>query len=269
MKIIVFAILILAGLFLFSTCTTTPKGEWVLTFSDDFDGTGSPSGTKWESLQYNRRNNDAGPDGYWMTDDAYLDGSGHLVIRCRVIPDQNGDGDDHDYSTGMVRSRGKFEQKYGKFEIRCQMPERSGWWVAFWLMSDTVGNVDGSGRDGTEIDIMEGFGWTEKMGSALHWDGYGAEHQSTGQSTVIPGLLEGFHTFTLEWYSSQYVFYVDGNETWRTSAGGVSQVPAYVKISGELSTESWAVNEYWANPQDDANYPDYFIVDWVRVYTMH
>jgi beta-glucanase (GH16 family) len=253
--------------FIISGCSTSGGTHtWVLVWSDEFNGTGNPEPSKWESLSYNRRNNDSGPDGWWSSNDAYLSGTGNLILRVRQIPNQDSDGDSYDYSCGMVRSRGRFEQRYGKFEIRCKMPTQPGWWVAFWLMADSVGHVNGSGEDGTEIDIMEGFGWTETMQHALHWDGYGTAHQSTGNSFTHNGLLTGFHTFTLEWYESLYIFYVDGQETWRTVAGGVSKVPEYIKISGEISTESWAVSQYWANDPALAIYPDYFTVDYVRVY---
>jgi beta-glucanase (GH16 family) len=238
------------------------------TFSDEFNGPSGaqPDPAKWERQEYNRRPNtvEGAPDGWWMKEDAYLDGNGHLVIRVKQIPNTDGDTDPFDYSSGNVRTRGRFEQRFGQFEIRCRMPTMAGWWVAFWLMSDSQGNIDGSGRDGTEIDIMEGFGWTERMQSALHWDGYGASHQSDSKSSVVPGLLSGFHTFRLDWSPTEYVFYVDDIETWRTTSGGVSQVPAFVKITGELSTEAWAVGSGWANPQP-LTYPDYFIVDYVHV----
>ena len=41
----------------------------------------------------------------------------------------------------------------------------------------------------------------------------------------VPGVMEGWHTFSLLWLPDEYVFYVDGKETWRTKAGGVCQVP--------------------------------------------
>ena len=241
--------------------------SWKLIWSDEFNGTGSPDPAKWETLNYNRRNNDTGPDGWWSSEDAYLDGQGNLVIRVRKIDNQNSDDDAFDYSSGMVRSRGRFEQKFGKFEIRCQMPSEPGWWVAFWLMCDSQGDIGNGGEDGTEIDIMEGFGWTERIGHALHWDGYGAAHQSAGDAREIPGILDGFHTFTLEWDETQYIFSVDGQETWRTTAGGVSKVPEYIKVTGEISTESWAITGDWAGDPLTAAYPDYFVVDYVRVYT--
>ncbi|RPH97946.1 MAG: glycoside hydrolase family 16 protein, partial [Calditrichaeota bacterium] len=131
---------------------------------------------KWDQPEYNRRNNNAGPDGWWLKEDSYLDGQGHLIIRARKIENRNSDSDPYDYSTGAVRTLGKFEQKFGKFEIRCQLPTQPGWWVAFWLFAEGVHHEDESGRDGTEIDIFEGFGWTDKMQHALHWDGYGDKH---------------------------------------------------------------------------------------------
>ncbi|MCF8261873.1 MAG: glycoside hydrolase family 16 protein [Melioribacteraceae bacterium] len=243
-----------------------PSEEWSLVWQDEFNGEGEVDLTKWDKPQYNRRNNDNGPDGWWVQQDSYLDGDGNLIIRAREILDGNQDGDPHDYATGAIRSIGKFEQAFGKFEIRCKLPTQPGWWVAFWLMSSSVGNVDNSGEDGTEIDIMEGFGWTNKINQALHWDGYGEAHKSDGHQEYADGIRNGFHTYTLEWYENEYVFFIDSVETWRTSSGGVSKVPAYVKITGELSTLDWAKGTEWANDPAKAVFPDSFVVDYVRVY---
>jgi len=271
-------LLVLFLLTIFFTCEKNPANEqdvntqekWLLTWSDEFDGSGTPDPAKWDRPEYNRRNNDSGPDGWWLREDSYLNGKGQLVIRAKRINNKNNDGDQYDYSTGAVRSKGFFEQKFGRFEARCKLPTQPGWWVAFWLMSPTVGNVGDGGRDGTEIDIMEGFGWTEHTQHAMHWDGYGDAHQSESHGFDWPGLLAGYHTFALEWFEDEYVFYVDSVETWRTTAGGVSQVPAYVKLTGELSTENWAVSKYWSNDPTRAVWPDSFLIDYffksVRIY---
>jgi beta-glucanase (GH16 family) len=237
----------------------------ILTWSDEFNGTELDL-SKWHQPEYNRRINENGPDGWWLKEDAYLDGQGHLVIRARKIDNRNNDDDPYDYSTGAIRTKGKFEQKFGKFEIRCQLPSQAGWWVAFWLMTDGLAQVDDSGEDGTEIDIFEGFGWTDNLNFALHWDGYGADHKSDHIQKTIAGIREGFHTFTLEWTEKEYIFFVDDVEVWRTRSGGVSKVPSYVKVTGELWTIDWAISEGWANDPETANYPDYFLVDYVRVY---
>lgn len=233
---------------------------------DEFNGTGVPDGTKWERQEYNRRNNASGPDGWWSKEDSYLDGNGNLVIRVRKIADKNNDGDSCDFSCGALRSKGKFSHLYGKYEIRCQLPTQPGWWVAFWMMQGNVGSVLNAGIDGTEVDIMEGFGWTNLINNAFHWDGYGTEHKSTGKQFRPAGIREGFHTYAMEWYPEMYVFFIDGKETWRSKGGGVCNQAGYVKVTAEISTESWAINSYWANNPANAVYPDSFLVDYVRVY---
>ncbi len=42
-----------------------PVAPGDLIWSDEFDGTGEPDVLKWERQEYNRRNNDNGPDGWW------------------------------------------------------------------------------------------------------------------------------------------------------------------------------------------------------------
>jgi endo-1,4-beta-xylanase len=121
---------------------------------------------------------------------------------------------------------------------------------------------------GSEVDVMEGFGWTDKINQAIHWDGYGDAHKSTGNKTEVPGIRDGFHTYTMVWNPDEYIFYIDGVETWRTQGGGVCNKPGYLKITGELSTEDWAINEYWSNNPAHAAYPDSFVVDYVKVYEL-
>ena len=244
--------------------TTEPK----LTWSDEFDGVGAPNPLKWDRPEYNRRPNAKGPDGYWSKEDSYLDGNGNLVIRVRKIADKNKDGDPFDYSVGAVRTLGKFKQLYGRYDIRCQLPKQQGWWVAFWMMQGNVGSEVNAGVDGSEVDIMEAFGWTNKINHAVHYDGYGTAHKSVGKNELISGIRDGFHTYTLDWYPDKYIFYVDGKETWRTTGGGICNQPGYVKITGEISTEDWAINSYWSNDPAKATYPDSFLVDYVRVYEL-
>lgn len=222
-----------------------PDGQhWELAWSDEFEGeTVDPA--KWDVMgDWKRR------DGFWVKEDAYLDGQGHLVLRT------NKDGDR--YTCGAVRTRGKFEHRYGYWVCRCKLPTQPGHWPAFWLHGDTVGKVGDGGRDGTEIDIMEKPWREDRNTQNLHWDGYGKEHRHVGTTFMVPGLSEGFHTFGLYWTPDEYVFYVNGQETWRTRGGGVSQVPQYAKLTEEIGK--------WGGDIADARLPDHFVVDYVRVY---
>jgi alpha-L-fucosidase len=222
-----------------------PAGStWKLVWSDEFDGRAVDE-AKWERLgDWKRR------DGYWIKDDSYLDGQGNLILRTKK--------DGARYTCGAVRTKGKFEHTYGYWVCRCKFPKQPGHWPAFWLMADGVGKVGDGGRDGTEIDIMEKPWLDDRTTQNLHWDGYRKDHKSTGTKFTVPGLSEGFHTFGLHWTPEEYVFYVDGKETWRTREGGVSQVPQFAKLTEEIGT--------WGGDIAKATLPDYFVVDYVRVY---
>jgi beta-glucanase (GH16 family) len=226
-----------------------PSGRrWKLAWSDEFDGP-TVDESKWEIFGSDRPQRRR--DGWWVKEDAYLDGQGHLLLRTR----QDGDR----YTCGAVRTRRKFDHTYGYWVARCKFPEQPGHWPAFWTMpANGVGRVGDEGRDGTEIDIMEKAWLTDHINHALHWDGYGKNHKSSAKKIEIPGVSKGWHAFGLHWTKEQYVFYVDGKETWRTSAGGVSQVPEYAKLTEEIGP--------WAGDIKTAILPDYFTVDYVRVY---
>ena len=222
-----------------------PEGKkWELVWSDEFRGK-TLDQSKWEILgDWKRR------DGYWVKEDTYLDGKGHLILRIKK------DGDR--YTSGAVRTEKKFEHTFGYWVCRCEFPKQQGHWPAFWLHTRSVSRVGNQGRDGTETDIMEKPWLQDKITQNLHWDGYGKEHKHAGKESIIPGLSEGFHSFGLHWKPDEYVFYVDGKETWRTSAGGVSQVPQFIKLTEEIGK--------WGGDITKAKLPDYFLVDYVRVY---
>jgi len=100
----------------------------------------------------------------------------------------------------------------------------------------------------------------DRIQQTLHWDGYGKQHRWAGHVARVPGVIQGFHTFALLWTPKEYVFYVDAKETWRSGAGGVCQVPLYLKLSDEVGP--------WGGDIRKANLPDRFLVDYVRVYDL-
>jgi beta-glucanase (GH16 family) len=224
-----------------------PQGKaWKLVWHDEFDGT-TLDESKWETPPDGRRR-----DAWWMRKAVSLDGEGHLAISTLKEGDR--------YIDGCVRTRGKFEHAFGYYVARIQLQKQPGHWSAFWMYNASVGKVGDQGRDGTEIDIMEKPWLDERINYALHWDGYGKAHKSEGKVVKVPGVMEGFHTFALLWLPDQYVFSVDGKEMWRTKAGGVCQVPLYIKLSDEVGN--------WAGDIAKAKLPDRFLVDYVRVYDL-
>ncbi len=223
--------------------------KWILTFEDTFEGT-ALDGTKWKKCPEMRRQ-DAG--GRWSDAMTALDGEGHLVLSASLAEDGTP-------ISGAVRSMGLFEQAYGYFECRLKFQHTTGFWGAFWLMCGGAGRYsENMARDGAEIDVIESGEFPRGgVNHAIHWNGYGEHHQSVSKIITAPELYEGFHTYALEWTKSEYIFYIDGKETWRTDEPGICTVPVYLKLSCEFGT--------WAGEIKKETLPDCMVVDYVRVY---
>ncbi len=219
-------------------------GMWKLIWHDEFDGDALDE-SKWNIPPDAPRR-----DGWWVRQVIRLDGKGHLVMETRQ--------EDGKYLSGCVRTLGTFEHAYGYWVARIRLQRQPGHWPAFWLMGRGVLRVGDEGRDGTEIDIMEKPWRDDRINLALHWDGYQKEHRSEGRQVNVPGAMKGFHTYGLLWTAREYVFYADGRELWRTSAGGPCRAPLYIKLSSEVGK--------WAGDIAAAQLPDEFLVDYVRVY---
>jgi beta-glucanase (GH16 family) len=170
------------------------------------------------------------------------------------------------YGSGAVY--GRYQRAFGYFEAKVKFPTQQGHWCAFWVYSDSQGstNIIG-GADGAEIDVMEKAWLTDRVQSALHWDGYGSGSGSSGKSTYNLGMTDGgWHIFGLDWTPTNYAFYVDGLLTWSTNAGGVSRVPSYVILSEEVGYMGNGPTVWGNGSITNAVLPDYYLVDYVRVY---
>ena len=226
-----------------------PEGKaWKLIWRDEFDGEVLDE-SKWSVPPGAPRR-----DGWWMPKAVRLDGRGHLVIDTLKEGGR--------YIDGCVHTAGKFEHAFGYYVARIQFQSQPGHWPAFWLMGKTIGKVGNQGRDGTEIDIVEKPWLDDRLQHTLHWDGYGEHHRAKAKLVRVAQVMKGFHTFALLWTPDEYVFYVDGKETWRTKAGGVCQVPLYLKLSDEAQFKGWA------GDVRKADLPDEFLTDYVRVYDL-
>ncbi|MDY3792710.1 MAG: glycoside hydrolase family 16 protein [Oscillospiraceae bacterium] len=226
---------------------------YYMTFEDNFEGTELDL-SKWERCPEQRRQD---LNNYWKDDMSYLDGEGHLVLEMSY------DEETDRFNSGAVRTRGIFEQAYGYFEIRCTLNNVPGYWTAFWLMGDSVNSEKNGGKDGTEIDIYESPFYNEKkIQHTLNWDGYGSAHKSEGK-VVNADVYDGeFHTFGFLWTEDEYVYYIDGRETWRTDAQkakGTCEVPLFLKFSAETGG--------WTGLPDKDMLPDRIYADYVRVYS--
>ncbi len=223
--------------------------NYTMVWNDEFNGS-TLDATKWKPApEWNRQGGS-----YWSDENYEMTGSGQV----KLITSERNDT----VFCGAIRTHNLFDQKYGYFEVRCKVPQIRGGWTAFWMMP--YGNQPGDdGNDGTEIDIFESInGWNNKIQHALHWDGYGVEHQKASQSFIRSDIYDdAYHTFGMKWTATEYTFYIDGVQTWQTSAGGVSDVNQYLKLTMEVSSDTWPGD--W---NDQVTKPIDWLIDYVRVY---
>lgn len=238
------------------------------TFSDDFDTELDRS--VWSGhYQYGNATTER-KGSYWNQYIATTK-DGSLIIPVVYLEDGMGGKGAGWYSAGIDTdsdSPDGFSQKYGYFECRCILPEGADIWSAFWLMNDGVYDVNGDGTDGTEIDIFESDGYSKlfknNVSSNLHFDGYGNEHQKFGATRFLlkNNPYEESNTYGLEWNEDEYIFYINGVETFRTDFGGVSQNEEYLILSVEMKGENGIPSQRENAPAEAAE----FIVDYVKVY---
>lgn len=294
-KYICFIIVLIILLVSLIGCTPidvkTPSGKLLnldgmsIVFEDDFNnGVDTNIWTTnkyWDSdHEYIRRG------GYWDIGQCFPDNQGNLVMRTEYKKGgKYGDG----YYTGMLNTRGRKTFKYGYFEIRCKVPKAQGLWSAFWMLSDTYNTVSGDGQGGAEIDIMESPYYDDPKMPAkhyrnttfhtLHIDGYGDDHKSviSPKYVVQNDIYDTFNTYGVLWTANEYVFFINGVESWRTNFG-VSDSPQYLILSIEISGKHSKTNADPSNPNNKycwageitKNPPELlpadFVIDYVRVY---
>lgn len=130
-------------------------------------------------------------------------------------------------------------------------------------VEDSWGDTATTFNGGMEIDIMESLGiWgADETSHAVHWDGYGAQHQSVGWPNILSSATgDSFHTYGVYWQPGLLEFYVDGIRTGSWNNTRVMSVPAYLILSLQLG--GWDNN----NPGAQVN-NQVMEVDWVRVWS--
>jgi beta-glucanase (GH16 family) len=244
---------------------------WTLVWSDEFDGTAgsAPNSSKWGY--------DTGGGGWGnkeletytnRTENASLDGDGNLVIK---IIKETFTGSDHitrDYTSARLLTKGKFEQRYGRFEARMKLPFGQGIWPAFWMLGNDIDNA-GWPRCG-EIDIMENIGREPAIAhGTLHGPGYSAGNGLTGSYTLPNDqrFSDDFHVFAIEWEPNAIRFYVDGNLYGTKTQADVPAGNRWVYDHPFFIIMNVAVGGIWpGNPDSSTQFPQVMKVDYVRVY---
>lgn len=258
------AIAVLLGL-----CAGPAVGQerpWKLVWSDEFSRDGHPDPAKWGYEQGFVRNHERQ---YYTTgrlENARVEG-GNLILEARPEAFQ-GAG----FTSASLTTQGKWAWKYGRIEIRAQLPVARGVWPALWMLGDDH-DRRGWPRCG-EIDLMElvGFAPEEINGNVHDPARYDqavppAQRGKFGSKTRLEHPEAGFHVYGIEWDSEAISFMVDGRGyyTYRNLHRGEDQWPFDHPFYLILNI---AVGGTWGGQHgiDAAAFPQEMKIDYVRVY---
>jgi beta-glucanase (GH16 family) len=254
-----------------ASAPATGGGAYALVWSDEFEG---PSGalvdaTKWA--------HDLGGGGWGnqeletYTDrgrNASLTGDGSLAIQALRETFTGTDGITRDYTSARLKTQGRFEQAYGRFEARLKLPRGQGLWPAFWMLGSDIGTL-GWPRCG-EIDVMENIGREPSIvHGTLHGPGYSGASGVSGAFTLPGGarVADDFHVFAVEWEPSAIRWFVDGQLYQTRTPADLPAGQRWVFDHPFFMILNVAVGGGWpGNPDATTVFPQAMLVDYVRVY---
>jgi len=259
---------LLATSFLIISSCSTDETQTVsqfteLVWQDEFDIDGAPDSSIWGY--------DIGTDeNGWGNSELqyYTDRTENITVQngVLIISAKEESYEGSNYTSARILTKGKSEQKYGRFEARIRLPYGKGLWPAFWMLGADIDTNPWPACG--EIDIMENAGSkpTEVSG-AVHGPGY-----SGGAPILKKYNLEndrfdtGFHIFGIEWGPEYINYYVDD--------------VLYNQITPDDVTGEWVFDNgpffiiinlavgglFDGPPNAETIFPQTMLVDYVRVY---
>jgi beta-glucanase (GH16 family) len=262
--------LVSAGLYAQETASAVKQPGWKLVWSDEFNGPNN------SAVNLSKWTFDIGGEGWGNQELEYYTSrpqnvfiqDGNLVIRAHRENYTGLDGVSKKYTSGRLKTAGKFSQAFGRFEARVKIPVGQGMWPAFWMLGDDIEKVGWPACG--EIDIMENIGKEPGMvHGSIHGPGF-VGGDGIEASYTLPAkrrFADDFHIFAVEWEPNAIRFYVDQDlyitrtrSDLRPGWKWVFDHPFFVLLN-------LAVGGDWpGNPDLGTVFPQNMLVDYVRVY---
>jgi beta-glucanase (GH16 family) len=175
--------------------------------------------------------------------------NGVLTITATPTPSWlSGYVNNYSYVSGEINTYHSFQQTYGYFEMRAQLPAGQGFWPAFWLMPE-----DGSWPP--ELDVVEALGQNP---TELVTTSHSAYAGMESLWTQVPNMTTGYHTYGMDWEPDYITWYFDGQ--------AVYQIPTPADMNKAMYIiANLAVGGNWPGPADGSSSAQ-LNIDYIRAY---
>lgn len=294
-RLVQIAVLFIAGLL--PAASSAQSNDWTLVWADEFAGSAIDK-TKWgfdvdcwgggnnERQCYTRSaRNAAIEDGKLVITARRERASGPALPETQRRMAARGNAEvSRDFTSARLSTRGRAAWRYGRIEVRAKLPQGQGTWPAIWMLPEKsrYGTWAASG----EIDILEAVnlgvlcpkcpgGRENTILGTIHFGGRQPGNKSASTEIAFPEVLEGFHTYAIEWFADRIEWQVDGRiyavqraDQWFTTGSKTTGAPfdqpfhliLNLAIGGGLPEERGL-----GGVRDDG-YPKRMEVDWVHVW---
>ena len=220
------------------------------------NGDGCPSLCGWGNAELQ----------YYTEDNAYIVANNYLVIE--ALKEQRSG---RSYTSSKLISQGKQVFKYGRIDIRANLPYGQGLWPALWMLGANHNQV-GWPHCG-EIDIMELIGGNANgrdntIHGTVHWQDNGFKADYGTSSILSEGIYnDEFHVFSIEWDETKI--------TWLRDDKVFNRIDITSPYMSEFNQPFWfilniAVGGSWpGNPNISTVLPQYMVIDYIRVFQIN
>ncbi|HSP44158.1 MAG TPA: family 16 glycosylhydrolase [Luteolibacter sp.] len=243
------------------------------TWLEDFNGTGQANPLVWNYEVGYQRNNELqyyvpGATNGWQE-------GGNFIIEGRK--DTANDYPGYNYTSASIVTSNKYYWKFGRAQIRAQIPVNAGMWPAIWGTGET-----GQWPHNGEVDIMEYYqnkilancavGTTQQW--TAKWDA--SNRTMTSLTAVDPDWKTQWHIWTMQWDDQNVRLYVDNilmntiPQTWLKNTDGynASWGPQYPFQSNGMSC--WlnlAMGGAGGDPTQTMNSgPQRYLIDYWKIW---
>ena len=171
------------------------------------------------------------------------------------------------FTSARIRSLGKRDFFFGRFEARIKVPTGQGMWPAFWMLP--TDEVFGGWPQSGEIDIMENIGSAPStVFGTIHYGDPFPNNQSQGATYTFDNaaLADDFHVFAVEKEAGEIRWFVD-------------DILYSVKTPSDIAPFSWPFDERFhfllnlavggnfpGDPDGTTVFPQTYEIDYVRVW---